>query len=159
MIEATKTIEKLTDFINNATEGSSIDLTDLIECVEALKAISEEKDIHRYEVVASGYVRELSYIHHEDKKNGLVKFLFEKMRRASNSNAIRGCIVCVISEEKLTEKIMNGDRVKIWADFSPYETHREDGMTFHKLKLWVDKLERVDRGISDWVPRKERVAG
>lgn len=158
MIEATKTIEKLTDIIKNAVDGSTIEISDLVECVEALKAISEEKDIHRYEVVATGYVKEMSYIHHQDKENGLVKFLLEKMRRDSTGKAIRGYIACIMSENKLTENIMNGDRVKVWADFSPYETHRDDGITFHKIKLWVDKLERIERGTKDYVPRKE-VAG
>lgn len=159
MIESTKTIEKLTNIINNAVDGSTIEISDLVECVEALKAISEEKDIHRYEVVATGYVKDLSYIHHKDKQNGLVKFLLEKMRRDSKGNAIRGYIACVMVETKLTEKIMDGDRVKIWADFSPYETTIKDGMTFHKMKLWVDKLERIEKGTSDYIPRKELITG
>lgn len=159
MIEVTKIIEKLTNVIDNATDGCSIDLTDLVECAETLKAISEEKDVYRYEVVATGYIRDLSYIHHKDKANGIVKFLLEKMRRDSNGKEIRGRIACVISEEKLSERILNGDRVKIWADFSPYTTTRDDGMIFHKMKLWVDRLERIEKGSTEWVPRKEAVAG
>ena len=54
---------------------------------------------------------------------------------------------------------MNGDRVKLWADFSPYEATREDGVTFHKMKLWVNRLERVEKGISNWTPRKDIIAG
>ncbi len=159
MIETTKIINKLTGVIANANKGSSIDLEDLIECLNTIKEISEEKDVHRYEVVATGYVKDLSYIHHKDKQNGLVKFLLEKMRRDNNGRAIRGYIACVMVETKLTEKIMDGDRVKIWADFSPYETTRKDGMTFHKMKLWVDKLERIEKGTSDYIPRKELITG
>lgn len=159
MIETTKIIDKLTDVIANANKGSSIDLEDLVECLNTIKEISEEKDVHRYEVVATGYVKDLSYIHHKDKQNGLVKFLFEKMRRDSNGKAIRGYIACIMVETKLNEKIMDGDRVKIWADFSPYETTREDGVIFHKIKLWVDKLERIEKGTSDYIPRKELITG
>lgn len=159
MIEAKRIIDNLTNIIQNAVDGSTIDIADLIECVEALKDISEEKDIHRNEVIATGYVYEVSYIHHEDKPNGLVKFLLEKMRRDSHGKAIRGRIACVMEDSKLNTDLRNGDRVKIWADFSPYETHRDDGITFHKIKLWVDKLERIDKGTKNYISRKEIVAG
>ena len=159
MIEVKNTIEKISKIIENPSTEKEISYEDLVECLEALKDISEEKDVHRYEVVATGYVKELSYIHHKDKQNRLVKFLLEKMRRDSNGKAIRGRIACVMVEDRLNEKILDGDRVKIWADFSPYTTTREDGMTFHKMKLWVDRLERIEKGTSDYIPRKDLITG
>lgn len=147
MIEVESIIEKLNNVINDTDKG--IDMNDLIECKNALCELSEEKDVHRYEVIATGYVKDLSYIQHKDKENGLVKFLLEKMRRDSKGNAIRGYIACIMDENKLTENILNGDRVKIWGDFSPYETKREDGFVFHKIRLWLDKVERIERGKSE----------
>ena len=159
MIEVKKVIDKLNKVIETNEEERVIDLNDLIECVGMLNDLSEGQDAHRNEVIATGNVYEINYIHHKDKETGLIKFLFEKMKRAKSGDAIRGRIACVMEETRLNTDLREGDRVKIWADFSPYEIHREDGMTFHKLKLWVDKLERIDRGISNWTPRKEVVAG
>lgn len=137
-------ILKLDKVIENPNDG--VDFNTLEECRDALKDIAEDRnEIHRYEVVATGIVRDINYIKHDDKKIGLIKFLFEKARRQSKGDYIRGKLPCIITEDRAKEKIMNGDKIKIWADLSPYEKTRYDGQRFHSMKLWVDKYERVEK--------------
>lgn len=137
-------ISKLDKVIEEPNDG--VDFNTLEECRDALKDIAEDRnEIHRYEVVATGIVRDINYIKHDDKEVGLIKFLFEKARKQSKGNYIRGKLPCIITEDKATEKLLNGDKIKIWADLSPYEKTRYDGQKFHSIKLWVDKYERVER--------------
>ena len=138
-------ISKLDKVIENPN-GEDLFLQNIIDCRDALKDIAEDRnEIHRYEVVATGIVRDINYIKHDDKEVGLIKFLFEKARRQSKGDYIRGRLPCIITEDRAKEKIINGDKIKIWADLSPYEKTRYDGQKFHSIKLWVDKYERVER--------------
>ena len=60
-----------------------------------------------------------------------------------------------MAEEKCQCELKNGDRVKIYGDLSPYTTHRSDGMTFEKILIWVEKIERLDKGDPNYIHKKE----
>ena len=67
MLNLKDIINKLNNVLNSPDNG--VDFNTLEECRDALKDIAEDRnEIHRYEVVATGIVRDINYIKHDDKK-------------------------------------------------------------------------------------------
>lgn len=123
-------------------EGHEIDFVELQNCLQVFKDLCEEKDVHRFEVVAIGNIFEVKYFDNV-KGNRLINFLFQKSKKDKKGQWIRGKLSCVMPEENCKIDLVNGDRVKIYGDLSPYTTHRDDGMIFEKMRIWVNKVEKV----------------
>ena len=122
--------------------AKEIDFVELQNCLQVFKDLCEEKDVHRFEVVAIGNIFEVKYFDNV-KGNRLINFLFQKSKKDKKGQWIRGKLSCVMPEENCKIDLVNGDRVKIYGDLSPYTTHRDDGMIFEKMRIWVNKVEKV----------------
>lgn len=154
MIKSLEAIQVLEKVIYGNDEEKSIDLVELENCLQVIRDLCEEKDVHRVEVVATGNIFDLKCFDNV-QGNRLINFLFQKSKRDKKGNWIRGKLSCIMAEEKCKTDLRNGDRVKIYGDLSPYITHREDGMTFEKLRVWVEKLERLDKGDPNYIKKKD----
>ena len=154
MIKSLEAIQKLENIIYSDEQVKSIDIDELESCLQIIKELCEEKDVHRFEVVATGNVFDIKYFDNV-QGNRLINFLFQKSKKDKKGNWIRGKLSCIMAEEKCQCELKNGDRVKIYGDLSPYTTHRSDGMTFEKIRIWVEKIERLDKGDPNYIHKKE----
>lgn len=153
MIECKKAVE----ILENAIYGDelSIDYDKAKECLDVLKELCEEKDVHRYEVMATGNVQDIK-IFDNVQGNRLVNFLLQKSKKTKDGKWIRGKICCIFEEQKCNVDLRNGDRVRIYGDFSPYTTTRKkDGLVFEKIRIWVERIERLDRGDPNYQNKKD----
>lgn len=154
MIKSLEAIQLLEKVIYSDEQERSIDLEQLRQCLQVIRDLCEEKDVHRFEVVATGNIFDIKYFDNV-QGNRLINFLFQKSKKDRKGNWIRGKLSCIMAEEKCFTDLRNGDRVKIYGDFSPYTTHRADGMVFEKIRIWVEKIERLDKGDPNYTKKKD----
>ena len=147
------------EILENALFGSDHEVSadEIASVIQTLKDLSEEKDIRRYEIQAQGRIQEVQYINNNrEEGKGLIKFIFEKSRKDSRGNWIRGGISCIIQEDQVEVELHDGDRVMIKGDFSPYEVER-NGKTVHKIKIWVDTISILNECKTEqYVTHKDR---
>ena len=80
MIKSIEAIQLLEKVIYSDEQERSIDLEQLEQCLQVIRDLCEEKDVHRFEVVATGNIFDIKYFDNV-QGNRLINFLFQKSKK------------------------------------------------------------------------------